>query len=77
MSTSFKLVNETRGKIPRAAFAAVKDAALGKNYKLTLIVTTPARIKKLNTIYRDIEKPTDILSFPVSKDEGEIYMSVS
>ena len=77
MSTSFKLVNETRGKIPRAAFAAVKDAALGKNYKLTLIVTTPARIKKLNTIYRDIEKPTDILSFPVSKDGGEIYMSVS
>jgi len=56
------------------AFDALKDAALGKAYALNVIIASPARMKKLNTIYRDIEKPTDILSFPVSEKEGEIYL---
>ena len=68
------LINETSATLPRVAFRAMAQAALGKNYQLTVIFTTPARMKKLNTIYRDIEKPTDILSFPVSEKEGEIYL---
>ena len=68
------VTNETKATLPRVAFDAIKEAALGKAYKLNVIVVSPARIKKLNTMYRDIEKPTDILSFPLSEDEGEIYL---
>jgi probable rRNA maturation factor len=75
MSSRFRIINETRGALPRFSFEEMKDAVLGKRYDLTLVVTNSARIKKLNTIYRDKETATDILSFPISKTEGEIYIS--
>jgi probable rRNA maturation factor len=73
----FRIINETRGKTPRFSYEEVKNAILGKHYDLTMIITDPARMKKLNTIYRDKESATDILSFPISKNEGEIYICPS
>ena len=73
---NFTLINETRGSIPRISFEEIKDATLGKDYKLNVIITTSAKIKKLNTIYRNKEHATDILSFPLSENEGEIYISI-
>lgn len=73
--TTFNLINETDSTIPAVDFVAIKNAALGASYKLNLIFTTSANIKKLNTIYRDKECATDILSFPLSDTEGEIYIS--
>jgi probable rRNA maturation factor len=69
------MTNETRASIPRVRFSDMKDAALGTEYKLSLVFTTPARMQQLNKIYRNIDKPTDILSFPLSDTEGEIYIS--
>ncbi len=78
MSKSFSLINETRTKSPSASvFLSIKNASLGKNYHLNIIITTPAKIKKLNTIYRDKEEATDILSFPISDNEGEIFICPS
>ncbi len=74
MFRNFRIINETRGALPRFSFEEMKDTVLGKRYDLTLIVTDSKRIKKLNTIYRGKENPTDILSFPISDNEGEIYM---
>ena len=76
--SGFSIVNETRAGIPvEARFRAIKKAALGTDYDLSLIFTTPAKIAKLNLIYRDKKTPTDILSFPISKKEGEIYICQS
>ena len=74
---AFNMVNETRGKVPRFAYEKVKNAVLGKHYDLTMIITNSARMKKLNTIYRNKENATDILSFPLSKNEGDIYICPS
>lgn len=74
-SQTFSLINETDSHIPAVDFVAIKNAALGKDYTLNLIFTDSAKIKKLNTIYRDKECATDILSFPLSDTEGEIYIS--
>lgn len=71
------VINGTRASIPRADFRAIKDHILGESYELNLIFTTAAKIKKLNKMYRDIDKPTDILSFPISKDQGEMYICLS
>ena len=71
------MTNQTRASIPRVRFSSIKDAALGTAYDLTLTFATPAQIRKLNKIYRNIDKPTDILSFPLSKTEGEIYICPS
>jgi len=76
-NNNFTLVNETRGSIPRISFAEIKNAILGKGYKLNLIITSSEHIQKLNTIYRNKEHATDILSFPLSTTEGEIYISLT
>ena len=77
MFHSFNLSNETSASMPIGAFSAIKEAVLGEMYKLNIIIVSAERIKKLNTIYRDKTEPTDILSFPVSKHEGEIYLCPS
>jgi len=80
VAVNFHIVNETKAtlrKSDRVVFRSIKEAALGPDYNLTLIFTSPAKIKKLNTIYRDKEEATDILSFPVSSEEGEIYICLS
>ena len=76
MSDTFSLINPRKAKLPRLAFADMKDAALGKKYSLTVAIVSSAHIKKLNNHYRSINKPTDILSFPLSKTEGEIYINL-
>jgi probable rRNA maturation factor len=71
------LTNETRATMPRAIFRAIADFALPADYELNVVYTTPAKIKKFNLIYRDKNQATDILSFPLSKKQGEIYICPS
>jgi len=40
-----------------------------KNLYVSLILTTPEQIKKINNQYRNIDKPTDVLSFPMFEKE--------
>ncbi len=54
----------------------MKDAILGKKYELSLVIVSLSEIRKLNKKYRGINKSTDILSFPLSKNEGEIYINL-
>lgn len=72
---TFNITNTTKAKLPRLAFADMKDAVLGKKYELSFIIVGKKEIQKLNKEYRDINKPTDILSFPLSEDFGEIYIN--
>jgi probable rRNA maturation factor len=64
-------------KLSEAQFDAIQKAVLGKDYDLSLAFVSAACIKKLNRIYRGIDKPTDILSFPFSATAGEIYICKS
>lgn len=66
-----------RGIIPNLPFLAIKEKILGKSYSLTIIFCTPAESKLRNKTYRDKDYPTNILSFPLEKNEGEIYISLS
>ena len=72
----FNLINETKDAVPHIEFEAIKNAVLGKKYLLNLIITSSDKIQKLNTIYRNKEYATDILSFPISSTEGEMYISL-
>lgn len=50
----------------------MKNALLGKGYVLSLALVSSKEIQKLNRIYRKQNKPTDVLSFALSKNEGEV-----
>lgn len=69
------IINKTKSVIPDWPFLAIKNFILGKNYNLNLIVTDSRDIKRLNLTYRNKDESTDILSFPISETEGEIYIS--
>ena len=40
-----------------------------KNLYISITLTTPENIKKINNKYRKIDKPTDVLSFPMFEKE--------
>ncbi|MFA6608763.1 MAG: rRNA maturation RNase YbeY [Candidatus Paceibacterota bacterium] len=65
------------GTIPDVPFLPIKETILGKKYNLSIIFCTPKESQDLNKTYREKNYPTNILSFPLSDDEGEIYISLS
>lgn len=58
-------------------FDQIKKEILGSKYELSFSFIAPKKIKSFNKIYRNINKPTDILSFPLSKSTGEIFICKS
>ncbi len=65
------------GSLPLIPYLDIKDKLLGKKYSLTVIFCTPKESHERNKTYRNKDYPTNILSFPLEKDEGEIYISLS
>ena len=49
---------------------------MGKRYQLSLVFVDNDFSKNLNKIYRKKNKPTNILSFPLSKNSGEIFINL-
>lgn len=66
-----------RGEIPPLPFLPIKEKILGTNYNLTVIFCSPKESQEKNKTYRNKNYPTNILSFPLSDHEGEIYISLS
>ena len=52
----------------------IKEDILGKEYILSLAFISKTKSKFLNNKYRGKNNPTNILSFPLSKKEGEILI---
>jgi rRNA maturation RNase YbeY len=65
------------GTLPRLPFLTIKEKILGKKYNLTIIFCTPKESQARNKEYRGKDYPTNILSFPLDENEGEIYISLS
>ena len=72
----FEITNKTKGKVLPLPFAQIKEAVLGESYDLSLVFVGDTTSRKLNRIYRDKDKPTNVLSFPLSKKEGEIFINL-
>jgi len=73
-SESLTITNFTKGKLPSLPFAQMKDAVLGKNYDLYLVFIGERRSKNLNITYRNKHKSGNVLSFPLDKKTGEIFI---
>ena len=73
--TNFSITNKTRGKVPRVFFEKIKDAVVGKNYSLSLVFIGETTSQKLNKQYRQKDKATNVLSFPLTENSGEIFIT--
>lgn len=50
---------------------------LGENYELSLVFCSDALSRKLNRAYRGKDKAANVLSFPLSKTSGEIFINLA
>jgi rRNA maturation RNase YbeY len=71
------ITNRTRKKTPGVFFELIKDQVLGKKYDLSLAFVGSAVSRKLNRTLRGKDRPTNVLSFPLSDSSGEIFIDLS
>ncbi len=76
MGSTVTITKKTDGRIPRLPFLHIKNAILGSKYDLSIAFVSSRESKRLNTTYRGKDKPTNVLSFPLSKDSGEIILDM-
>ena len=73
----FAITQKTKGKLPRLPFELIKNEILGKKYDLSVVFIGDKRSQTLNKTHRNKNKPTNVLSFPLSKNEGEIFINTN
>src|SRR3990167_5378075 len=56
-------------------FEKIKNKVLGSDYELSLVFASDTLTRRLNRAYRGIDKPTNVLAFPLSKTSGEIFIN--
>ena len=70
------VTNTTKLRKPSINFEKVCRAILPKKYKISIVFISGSKSKKLNKLYRHKDKSADVLSFPISKDMGEIFIDI-
>ena len=76
MKDDFSITNLTKGKLPGLPFAMMKTKILGSKYNLSLVFVDEKKSQELNKTYREKDNPTNVLSFPYSKKNGEIFICI-
>lgn len=69
--------NLTKSPSPKIPFEKIKKKILGEKYELSLVFIGDKLSQNLNKKYRGKDKPTDVLSFGLSKTSGEIFINLS
>jgi probable rRNA maturation factor len=71
-AVSTTLSRKNTPRIDGVFFQSMKDKILGKGYSLSLVFIGKKRMRQLNHQYRKKDYATDILSFTLDTDAGEI-----
>ena len=75
MSGNFEILNMTKGTLARVPFEKMKNEILGENYTLSLVFCGNRKSKELNKKFRNKDYPTNVLSFELDKENGEIFIA--
>jgi len=59
----------------RKRWEKIKNQVLGKKFDLSVVFAGSAMMKKLNEVYRKKKGAAEVLSFPLSKTMGEIFIN--
>ena len=71
----FAITQTIKGKLPRLPFKRMKNDIVGKHYTLSTAFVGDTRAATLNRTYRGKHTPANVLSFSLSKNEGEIIIN--
>ncbi len=73
---SFSITKMTKDRGPALPFSSFKEIILGASYELSLVVVGDARSQTLNKTYRKKTYIPNVLSFPLDKKQGEIFLNL-
>ncbi len=73
--TTIDIRKTIRGALPRLPFEAMAHMVL-PGYELSLVLCGDALARRMNETYRKKSYFPNVLSFPLSKTEGEIFLNV-
>ena len=76
-ASTFSVTKLDKGKLPSLPFRSLKERVLGKRYELSLVFSDEETSRKLNRKFRKKNKPTNVLSFPLSDNSGELFMHLA
>lgn len=74
------IINKKKGTFKKGLFSKIeilKIKILGKGFSLSVNFIPPKEAQALNKKYREKDYIPNILSFPISKKEGEIFICLS
>jgi probable rRNA maturation factor len=74
-SLSISSTQKSAPRIDGALFSRLKDKVLGKDYELSLVFVGKHLGRRLNRENRKKDYVTDILSFPLDKKNGEMFIN--
>ncbi len=73
---TFSITRTSRISPPRLSFKAIKEEILGSSYSVSLVFIGDTVARRLNKTYKGKDRPANVLSFPLSEDEGEIFIDL-
>jgi rRNA maturation RNase YbeY len=77
MARSGLVLSKTiRGPVPALPFEKMARKILGARYELSLVICGDLLARRMNTTYRKKTYSPNVLSFPLSENEGEIFLNV-
>ena len=65
-----------RGQVPRLPFEELAKGIFGTKYELSLVICGDTLARRMNKEYRKKTYKPNVLSFPISRYEGEIFLNV-
>jgi len=72
---TFSIAKTIHTNPPALPFKKIKEVVLGKEFEVSLVFVGEGRSQTLNKTFRKKDKPANILTFPLSKKSGEIYIT--
>ena len=70
ISADFRAKIDSR-LIQETAIISLRHQSVGENTEMTIVITGDEQLNALNRQYREIDKPTDVLSFPADFTDPE------
>jgi len=65
-----------RGRRISLPFSDIVQSVLGNNYDLSIVICGDKLAKRINTTYRHKTYIPNVLSFPLDKNSGEIFIDL-
>ena len=63
--------------LPPLPYEKIAADALGRDFDVSLVTIGNTRSRTLNRTRRGKDKPTNVLSFPLSQKDGEMFLDLS